>query len=429
MRFLVVSMLLVMAAATTAGAEQSTIVFGTRGGAFNADGVSTRQLLAEMLIEEFEAENPDINVEWQQIDGDYDVKIVALAAAGDLPDVFEAWGSMGISWADRGMLMDLGPWVERDFSQEEIDDIIPTVWNAPVVRVGPNAGMRFGVPRYLNVVIFYYNQTMFDEFGLVHLDKLAEQGNWTWDTLVEYGQTLTTRNADGTYRTYGLRTDDGIGRSAAWIWAAGGQVFNFPDDPTEFMMDQEPALRGLEFLYDLRWTYEIWPVETPGFQDGGVTGMDNTPATDAIRSLETEIGNQFAWDVAPRPMGPAGRGTRTSLDLYVMARTTEEPEAAWRFVKYLTSRSAQLKHAVAQGMIPIRKSLYQDYLELFPNRAAEFFYSGALDARPDPTSLMVHATEAAELIDQAIESSIVLNEKDVRTAVREIAPAIRALYE
>lgn len=407
---------------STALAQKTRLVFATRSGV-------EREQLARTLIEEFEAMNPDIEIEWLGFEAStYADKMAALAAAGEAPDVFEAWGSQGVDWAEAGMLLDLAPFVERDLTAAELDDIIPSVWEATVLQAGERAGMRFAVPRYLNVIVFYYNQTLFDQAGLIHLDTLDQMGDWTWDRLVEYGKRLTQRNADGTYRTYGLLTDRKIERSAAWVWASGGNVFNHPENPTEFALDSPQALNGLQFLYDLRWTHDVWPVGAQRL-DVGVTGMDNARPADGLRGRITSIGDQFDWDIAPRPMGPAGRGTRTSLDMYVASSSTDAPEAVWRFMKYLISREAQLHHAVIQGMIPIRKSLYQDYLSLFPEKSVHYFYEGALEAHVDPMALIPRAAEARSLIDNALAAAIDRNEKDVRTAIAEIAGAVRALYE
>ncbi|HEX6972440.1 MAG TPA: extracellular solute-binding protein [Limnochordia bacterium] len=415
-------------AVACAAAAKTPLVFATRGGAFDAAGVELRKALADALIAAFERENPDIDVAWLRVsDDDYADKIVTLAAAGQLPDVFEAWGNMGTVWAERGLLLDLAPYVRRDLSAAELRDIFANVWEAPVVRVGPNAGMRYAVPRYLNVVIFYYNRTLFDNAGLIHLDDLDAPGDWTWERLVEYGKKLTRKAPDGTFVQYALRTDRGVGRSAAWAWANGGGIFNYPEDPTEFTLDAPASIEGYEFLYDLRWQHEIWPPNAPGF-DQGQTAMDNTIATDSLASMTSRIGDAFEWDVAPRPMGRAERGTRTSLDLYVVSRSTAHPEAAWRFIRFLISPQAQLLHAKIQGMVPIRKSLYDEFVALNREKSLAAFFEGAIGARVDPTAVMLHADEAAALIDQALEASIERNEKPVKQAIEEIAPAIRSLY-
>ena len=45
----------------------------------------------EMWKAEFEAENPDIIVEWQVAAGDWMTKLPVMVATGVGPDVFESW--------------------------------------------------------------------------------------------------------------------------------------------------------------------------------------------------------------------------------------------------------------------------------------------------------------------------------------------------
>lgn len=411
-----------------AAATKTKLVFATRGGAFNASGVELRKSLADALIAEFHKQNPDIEVEWLRVDeSGYKDKIATMFVAGQAPDIMEAWTTMGTAWAENGYLLDLRPYISKDMPDRDIKDFFPSVWEAPVIRVGPKAGMRYAIPRYLNVVIFYYNKTLFNNLGLEHLDRLDQANGWTWSTLVEYGKKLVQKTPEGKYQRYALRTDQGVSRSAAWAWANGGAIFDYPGSPTRFVMDTPAALEGYQFLYDLRYQYDIWAKGAPSFESG-LVGMDNTKATDSLASLITQIGDNFEWDVAQRPMGRVERGTRTSLDLYVVSSQTKNPDAAWRFVKFLTSPKAQMLHAQIQGMVPIRKSLYADYIRLVPSKSLRYFFEGAINARVDPTALMIRSDEATSLIDSALAKSMDRNQVSVKQAIGEIADAVRALY-
>lgn len=425
---LIILVLALMSVISAVGA-QAKLVFATRGGAFNSAGVELRKALADALIAEFQRQNPDIEVEWLKVDdSQYKDKIATLAAAGQAPDVFEAWATMGAVWAEGGLLLDLAPYVKKDLRAADIKDIFQNAWEAPVIRAGPRAGMQYAVPRYLNVVIFYYNKTLFDNAGLVHLDKLDAAGNWNWNTLVDYGKKLTRKSPDGKFTQYGLRTDWGISRSAAWAWANGGSIFGYPEAPTQFVMDRPEAIEGYQFLYDLRWQYEIWPKGAPGF-DRGLVAMDNTRATDGLAGMISQIGDAFEWDVAQRPLGKRERGTRTSLDLYVVSSQTKHPDAAWRFAKFLISPKAQMLHAQIQGMVPIRKSLFRDYTALNKDKSLRHFFEAAITAHVDPSAVMVRADDAVKLIDDALRSSLENNQKPIKQAIEEIAPAVRNLYK
>ncbi len=427
-RLLVLTLPVLLFALPLLVTAKTQITFATRSGGFDITGVEVRRVLAEELIAAFERHNPDIDVEWLGIPDDYHNKIATLFAAGESPDVFEVWGTNGMQWASAGMLLDLEPFVQRDMSATDIRDFFPQIWEAPIIRHGSNTGMRFGLPRYVNVHITWYNKNLFDRSGLVYLDELDGAGRWTWDTMLEYSKKLTTLNSDGSYRTVGFRTDDNIRGVPAFVWASGGGIFDFPNNPTRFVMDQPESIQGLEFLYDLRWVHKVWPREVPGFEKGTV-GMDQTLSTDAVGLAVLLLGKEFSWDVAQNPMGPKERGTRTALDLYLVSSQTQNPDAAWRLAKFLVSREGQQLHMNVMGMIPIRRSLYREYIATYPDLNLDAFFQAAVVARVDPRTVMVHPQEASDLVNQALKLSIGVNEKPVRVAVNEIVPAIRALYK
>src|SRR5262249_31044600 len=82
---------------------------------------------AQVTIKDFEAANPNIKVEMEQI-MDFPTKIPALAAAGTLPDVVRSWEAMLFEMVRGGQFIDLKPFIEAqtDFHPE---DFFEAHWN------------------------------------------------------------------------------------------------------------------------------------------------------------------------------------------------------------------------------------------------------------------------------------------------------------
>ena len=55
------------------------------------------------------------------------------------PDVIEIWGDWAQDYARTGALLDLRPYVERDFTAADIADFFPSAWEAATVKHGPFA--------------------------------------------------------------------------------------------------------------------------------------------------------------------------------------------------------------------------------------------------------------------------------------------------
>src|SRR5690625_2621485 len=90
-------------------AEQIELTFMFRGGQLQEE-------LVNYWIADFEAKNPDIKIVWRTATGDWMDQMPIWIASGQAPDVFEMWGRQARDWGEQGFLMDLAPYVARDFT-------------------------------------------------------------------------------------------------------------------------------------------------------------------------------------------------------------------------------------------------------------------------------------------------------------------------
>src|SRR5690606_2228023 len=86
-----------------------------------------------VVKEAFEAQNPHIRLELVERPADTETvnwteQAMVQILAGSGPDVLQTWGPFHIDWAQRGLLMDLKPYVERDMSSDDIADYFPPTW-------------------------------------------------------------------------------------------------------------------------------------------------------------------------------------------------------------------------------------------------------------------------------------------------------------
>lgn len=403
-----------------------TITFANRGDAVRED-------LVRYWIAEFERLNPDIKVDWEIAAGSsWRDQVVVRSAAGVAPDVLEIYGTFARAWAERGMLLDLGPYVKRDLTSEQVRDFFPHLYQAGILNWGALAGLHYGLPSYGNIIVTYYNKNYFDEAGLSYPDQLDRQGNWNWQTLIEVGRKLKRSEGDKVTLWPLSSGDTAIGRGAAWVYAAGGEVFD-PQNATRFVLDQPAAIEGLTYLQDLIWTHGVhvpYTVKLDGNESftSGQVAM-RLEGTSRVTRYVDDISGRFDFDIALRPVGPVSRGNVTSFDGFAVNSTTRHPEAAWRMVKYLVTRPGALPHMRILGRGPAIFSVYSEYLKLHPDKNLRFHMEAAQDARVMPNATMVRAEDAEKLIDNALKASVVRNEKSVRTAIEGIAESIRALYK
>jgi multiple sugar transport system substrate-binding protein len=310
------------------------------------------------LVEAFEAEHPDIDVEVTVSDWDaYWTGLQTSIAGGDAPDVFAMDGPIFPDYQVRGVLLDLAPYIERDgFDVSALAD-------AGVAHFTTDDGGQYGLPRDLNVVPLFYNKAMFDAAGLAYPDE-----TWTWDDLIEAGKQLTIdEDGDGLAEQWGFYTEttDMENYWSELVWQAGGEII--ADDASATLLGSEEAVSGLQFLQDLIYTHKIMPTpdlfaETGDAFEQGLAAMESNGSW----LVPTHEAAGIDFGIAPLPAGPAGHATSINPTGAVVSATTDNPDAAWAFVKWLVGPEAQEQLMQSKAALPVDKSVLEgSYSEAF----------------------------------------------------------------
>ena len=127
-------------------------------------------------------------------------------------------------------------------------------------------------------------------------------------------------------------------------------------------------MAGIQHLQDLIYTDKIMP--TPDlFVQTGDAFEQGQAAMEANGSwlVPTHLAAGIDLGIAPLPAGPAGHATSINPTGVVVAKTTNEPDAAWEFVKYLVGPEAQTQLMQLKTAVPVDKSVLAGaYATAFP---------------------------------------------------------------
>ncbi|MCP2264029.1 ABC transporter substrate-binding protein [Promicromonospora thailandica] len=181
----------------------------------------------EGVIDAFEKQYPGTTVTWLDQPGDgYSEKVLAQAAAGELPDVTNLPPDFALSLAREGLLTDLST----------VDDTLADTYVAGALDAYRYGGIEgtYGYPWYLTTDLNYWNTEMLEEAGLDPA-RLPT----TLDELVAQAQTM--KDATGEYL---MSRKPGLGDFAA----AGLPVLS--DDGTQFTFDTPEAAAILDVYRD-----------------------------------------------------------------------------------------------------------------------------------------------------------------------------------
>jgi len=303
----------------------------------------------QAIVDAFHAAEPNITVKVTVSDWDtYWDKLQTGLAGGAAPDVFAMDGPLFPDYASRDVLLDLSPYIQADGY-----DLTTLDANAVKDFTMPD-GSQLGLPRDLNTIALFYNKDMFDKAGIPYPDD-----TWDWAKLSEVAKQLTLdTNGDGKTDQWGLYTEttDMENYWSSLVWQNGGDILA-PDGKTT-VLDTPQASGGIQRLQDLIWKEKVVPdpalfVETGDAFEQGKAAMEINGswlvATDEAAGLN--------FGIAPLPKGPAGAATSVNPTGAVVSKGTKSPDAAWAFVKYLSSPAAQEQLMTLKSSIPANKEV------------------------------------------------------------------------
>jgi len=155
---------------------------------------STYQEQVAGWIEEFQNENPDIEVElttasWEDMKQKLDVQV----NAGSPPDLaFVNYGEIS-TYLDLGMLVDLTPYLE----EETLSD-----FDEPVLNFFRNGEGLYGLPAYCQVFSIGGNREFLENAGIDW--KSVQTNGWTYDEFREAIKKGVVKDENGETKTYGF---------------------------------------------------------------------------------------------------------------------------------------------------------------------------------------------------------------------------------
>lgn len=344
------------AAEVLTGEATGTIVFAY-------PGEETELQMRPRMIELFQQEYPNITVEEQPVPPDgYDQQILAAIAAGSPPDVFVSGDVFVAPFIENGVARNLSPFFEADPDLSE-EDFYPTVLD---YFRGPD-GNVYMMPDAIDVQRLYYNRDLFDAAGVAY-----PTDEWTWQDFKDAAAALT--QGEGVDKTYGFFADSWWAVWLPYVWQNAGDILS--EDGVTCTLNEPEAVEALEWFGDfIRQGYSPSPEEMAGLGMGGwdlfVTGrvaMFQSGGWD-IPGFEQEA--PFAWSMSTLPEGEE-EATFLHLTNYVMANGTDNPDAAWAFLKFLASEEVYTLEAGEFGWgVPPRPDVAEAFVANPPPNATE----------------------------------------------------------
>lgn len=302
------------------------------------------------LIREFEAENPGLRVEVQNIPWTAaHEKLLTAYAADGLPDVCQLGNTWIAEFATLQALTPLQPYVDGS-AEVQPADYFPGIWDTNLV-----AGELVGVPWYVDTRLLFYRKDLLRQAGYEHPPR-------SWAEWEQVNAALKKQMGDRGYPV--LMPLNEFEPQLSLALQQNDPLLRENDTRGNF---RSPGFRRTLAFYDnlfqQGWAPKmsetqisnVWDEFFRGFTAFYLSGPWN------IREFRQRqpAALEGQWGTAPLP-GPDGPGAGiaggTSL---VVFRSSQQKDAAWKLIEFLSRRAIQQRFYTLIGDLPPRRSAWQ----------------------------------------------------------------------
>ena len=272
----------------------------------------------------------------------YAEKMLAMAAAGTVPDVFY-WSYVRLTdWASKGLLRDLTPLFDAD-PDAAIEDIV----EVNRFKVGNKI---FGTGACTEPMMMFYSKKAFDDAKLPYPPAKAEEA-WTWDEFLDVARQLTVDEKGKHPKEAGfdpskiqkfgadiVRWGGHYWGYAPYLWQQGSDVY--ADDMNSVFPDLDIVIDTIQKIADISAKEYVHPAPDYYSQAGmGTVQMLQTGklAMQVIGNwaLEEISQSEFPYGEAVAPRMGDKYVIWANSDAIAVKKTPEFPDAAWELYKYV----------------------------------------------------------------------------------------------
>lgn len=341
----------------------------------------------DALIQVFEAENPDIKVEYIPLprvpNQQYDRYVTLFSAQDSSIDVID----IDIIWvpqfAAAGWIEPIGDKLSHDF----IQTLLPGPLAANTYQ-----GEIYGIPRITDAGIFVYHKDLLDKYGFAPPE--------TWEEVIAQSQAILAGENSPTLAGLLFQAAQIEGITLNYLEFLHGTGATFLDDAGNYVLESQykaEGLQALQAMYDLIYKENVASrsVVTANpednrivFQEGNAIFMRNWPYVwSLLQSEDSPVKGQVGITRIPYFAGNEGVNT-SNLGGWQSAINTnsKNKEAALRFAQFLSSYDSQVRYAIEAGALPVVTDVYKNPAVLEKNPHLADLQSALLNAFPRPVT-------------------------------------------
>ena len=388
----------------------------------NPKGTTPREKAFTSIVGSFQKKNPDITINVEVLPYDQlDTKLIVENAAKTAPEVSYVSPQLIGKHVAAGSLLPLDPFIAQ-WPKSELDEFYSKgIWDSTVV-----GGKKYTLALGIYTRLLWTRKDLLKQAGFAP-DKIPA----TLEELVQMGEKLTGNGHYGLgYSLDKERTTPEIYYYSV-LWGMGGDVLDKDGKP---IFNSDAGVKALDWLRDLIFSYKIVPETAISMSSNdlqqqfpqGRYGM-SLDGSYRLSGWQSQGMNSDNLGAGPWPSITAGKPApmfTNSWDLAMPSSIAQDKqEAAWKFISYFFEPDICKQYTVAEGTMPVLKSLLDDkefndpYHKVFADVIAKAGRGLAISP---------FTTELDDLITTAIQDALV-NKTPSKTALDKAAAAFSKL--
>ena len=308
--------------------------------------------VVDNLVEEFESEHPDINVEAIYAGNYDDTRVRAMSAmeAGDTPQLSVLFSIDLYELIEQNAIVAFDDLIETEEKQAWLESFYPGL-----MENGQLDGKTYGIPFQRSTIVLFWNKDAFEAAGL---DPETPPENW--EEMAEMAATVREASNGEQWGVMVPSTGYPYWMFQAFAFQNGHRLMS--DDGTEVYFDDPAAVEALEYWVSLATEHNAMPDGTiewgtlrQNFIEQSTAMMWHT--TGNLTAVRNEA--NFDFGVAMLPMktqrgSPTGGG-----NFYIFEDASEEEQrAAMTFIRWMTAPERAAAWSIETGYMGVSPAAY-----------------------------------------------------------------------
>lgn len=307
----------------------------------------TSQSALQKLTKDFEKKNPNITIKLQSQGGNYSdlqSKLVSgLQSPKDLPTITQAYPGWLYNAAKNNMLVNLTPYVNNKsvgWGSYKNSGIKKALWDG--ANIG---GTQYGVPFNKSVEVLFYNKTLLDKYGVKVPSNMSQLASASAEIYRKSHHKVRGMGFDALNNYYMMQMKETYGKDF-------NKNLNFAaKDSVKTINYYANGVKAGYFMQAGTQKY----MSTP-FNNGQVAMFIGSTANEAY--LKQGLKKGYVYGVAARP---SQMNVQQGTDIYMFKMASAmQKAAAFKYLKFLTSKSSQLYWAKQTGYMPVNTAALND---------------------------------------------------------------------